>query len=259
MLHRNHPKGTLLISQPSHAWISGQIARHWGNERFGSFAPRAEVELAAELHDIGFLKWEESPTLDKATGLPHTFLSMPVSDHLEIWSEGIHKAARYGRYPALLVSMHYTWLAQNHPHYENPQSAMLVQEFLDTQAAYQSFAFHSLRRDSHYAAAAEEAAFTRNRRLISLWDWLSLLICMGSSAPEQLNDVPTADGLTILTLRPVPNQPSHYTLEPWPFGGDAIKLVCEARLVDRKFTNEQELRMGLQNCAHVPLEFELTK
>jgi hypothetical protein len=257
MVHREDPNGVLLITQPAHAWISGQMARLWGNEIFGDFTPRPEVELAAELHDLGFLKWEEEPTLNEGTGLPHTFLSLPVAEHLEIWERGIYATTGYGRYPALLVSMHYTWLAQKHPHYENPQAAMLTQDFLDTQAAYQSFAFASLRRDPHFAAAATEEAFTRNRRLVSLWDWLSLLLCMGKREAEVIREVPIAQGLGELVLRPKADDPWKYTLAPWPFRSASVKLVCEAKLLEKKFQTTHAMQMGIKNAQIVPLEFEL--
>ena len=59
MLHRADPDGPIVITQPAHAWVSGQLAQAWGNEPFGDFAPREEVCLAAEQHDIGWLVWEE--------------------------------------------------------------------------------------------------------------------------------------------------------------------------------------------------------
>jgi hypothetical protein len=157
-----------------------------------------------------------------------------------------------------LVSMHYTWLAQMHPHYEDPHAAMLTQDFLDTQAAYQSFAFASLRRDPHYAAAASAESFTRNRRLVSLWDWLSLLICMGRREPEVIREVPTAKGLGEIIMRPKEGDPWGFTLAPWPFRGSSIKLVCEARLLDKKYRTTHEMQMAIKNARILPLQFELS-
>jgi hypothetical protein len=259
MVHREQSNDVLIITQPSHAWISGQIAREWGNTAFGDFAPRAEVELAAELHDLGFAKWEQEPTLDESTGLPHTFMSMPLRRHLEIWTDGIHAMTDYGRYPALLVSMHYTWLAQKHPHYESGEHAMLVQDFLETQSAYQCFAFASLRNDPVYAAAAGEDAFTRNRRLISLWDWLSLLICMGKREPERIPEVPMANGLGELVLQPIEKDSSQYTLAPWPFKRESVKLICEAKQLEARYQTTHEMRMALKNAPSVPLQFEFKR
>ena len=71
MLIRPEPDGTFLaIGQASHAWLSGQLARAWGNERFGAVEPWEEVCLAAEQHDIGMAQWERAPTLNPDTGLP---------------------------------------------------------------------------------------------------------------------------------------------------------------------------------------------
>ena len=69
MMHRPDKQGLIVITQPAHAWVSGQLARSWGNETFGHFEPPEEVCLAAEQHDIGFLEWEQSPALNRKTGL----------------------------------------------------------------------------------------------------------------------------------------------------------------------------------------------
>src|SRR4051812_48678988 len=102
MLQREDKEGVIVISQPAHAWLAGQLAREWGNESFEGFQPRDEVCLAAALHDVGFLDWEMAPTLNIETGLPYTFLELPVRTHLEIWSRGIQQVLKYNRYAALL-------------------------------------------------------------------------------------------------------------------------------------------------------------
>jgi Protein of unknown function (DUF3891) len=58
MLFCNHGSGVLAISQPAHAWISGQLLRAWAE-------PLGEpLLLAGEQHDIGWLDWEAAPTFD---------------------------------------------------------------------------------------------------------------------------------------------------------------------------------------------------
>ena len=69
----------IAISQTAHAWVSGQLARQWGNERFPSCAPIEPLCYAAEQHDRGFLDWERQPTLNPKSGLPHTFEDIPLS------------------------------------------------------------------------------------------------------------------------------------------------------------------------------------
>jgi hypothetical protein len=50
MLFREHTQGWIAITQPTHAWLSGQLARAWGNECFGEVAPWEEVCLGASAH-----------------------------------------------------------------------------------------------------------------------------------------------------------------------------------------------------------------
>src|SRR5437763_12293362 len=88
VLIRADEEGVLLIGQPSHAWISGQLARAWGNLRFGAVEPYEEVCLGAEQHDIGMAISDLAPTLNAETGLPHSFLEMTLGTHLQLWSAG---------------------------------------------------------------------------------------------------------------------------------------------------------------------------
>ena len=52
-LLRKDDREVIAIPQPSHAWLSGQMARAWGNRHFAAPMPYDEVCLAAGQHDIG--------------------------------------------------------------------------------------------------------------------------------------------------------------------------------------------------------------
>jgi hypothetical protein len=64
MLLRKDGLDVIAIPQPCHAWLSGQMARAWGNEHFAAPMPYDEVCLAAGKDDIGWLDWETTPALD---------------------------------------------------------------------------------------------------------------------------------------------------------------------------------------------------
>src|SRR5512146_658467 len=99
MLLRETQNGKLAITQTAHAWVSGQLAQAWGNERFGQVEPREAVCLAAEQHDIGWTLWEPEPVLNAATGYPHAFLELPPETHLgQIWSHAGQLALLTNRY-----------------------------------------------------------------------------------------------------------------------------------------------------------------
>ena len=102
MLLRKDKEGVVAIPQPSHAWLSGQLARAWGNSDFAAPAPNEEVCIAAEQHDIGWLQWERRPALDPGTGLPQEFFRLQPKKHIALWREGVARACAFGRYPAHL-------------------------------------------------------------------------------------------------------------------------------------------------------------
>jgi hypothetical protein len=146
---------TLCIGQASHAWISGQMARAWAEP----FEPYEEVCLAAEQHDIGMAEWDLNPTLNPETGLPHSFMEMPVEVHSRLWLEAPHKLVTQSAYAAALVSMHGTRL------YEMRERTPLVEDFLERQAAF---------RESLGVGDVSAAS-----DLIWQWDHMSLALILG--------------------------------------------------------------------------------
>ena len=134
MLVRHDSRGAVVIGQPSHAWISGQLARAWGNERFGAVEPFEEVCLAAEQHDIGMAMWDLEPVRNPESGLPASFLQMAIRDHIELWTLAPRRLLRQSRYAALLVSLHGTRLYASRDLSPLPApERSLVLEFLDGQ------------------------------------------------------------------------------------------------------------------------------
>jgi len=106
MLYRTIGENRICITQPTHAWVSGQMAQVWGNEMFGLVAPYEAVCLGAQQHDIGWLPWESAPTLNTDTGYPHSFMEVAPEVHTKLWAGAKQLAMPMGRYAALLVSLH---------------------------------------------------------------------------------------------------------------------------------------------------------
>ncbi len=258
MLHRVKGDNLIAISQPAHAWVSGQLARYWGNEMFGSIEPFEEVCQAAALHDVGFLAWEDSPTLNRTTGLPYTFLELPARLHLEIWSAGIREMLSYGRYSALLVSMHFSWLCRQHPSMA-ADDRRLEGKFLVEQEALQTALVTSLRNDFHYERYSTDEIIERNRQLISLWDWLSLLLCMGFHDESVVEQAPSAGGATQIVLRMLNAERTRIAITPWPFRCESIKIACEGRDLLKVYKNESEMCKALRAASPFFLEIELVQ
>ena len=131
MLYRTIGENRICITQPTHAWVSGQMAQVWGNETFGSVAPYEAVCLGAEQHDIGWLPWESAPTLNPDTGYPHSFMEVAPEVHTKLWAGAKHLAMPMGRYVALLVSLHGTGLYERFTHWKkSPEATRVVEAFL---------------------------------------------------------------------------------------------------------------------------------
>jgi Protein of unknown function (DUF3891) len=246
VLHRRDRAGLVAITQPAHAWVAGQLARAWGNARFGRVEPREAVCLAAEQHDNGWADWETAPTLNPATGRPHTFLELPRPTHLAIWGGASRWARTLGRYPALLVSLHGTGLYEGYDAGRDPPAvAALVADFLAREGAVQADLLASLRADPRAAPHARPEVVARNRRLVAVWDAMSLAVCGGLAGERTIARVPTVAGETSLTLAPVGDDPTRVAVAPWPFARSAVTLVCEGRRLDATFADEGAMRAAL--------------
>jgi hypothetical protein len=259
MLYRQEKQGRIAITQPMHAWLSGQLARAWGNERFGEVAPLEEVCLGAEQHDVGHAAWEQAPTLNPQTGLPYSFFEMPRQLHVRLWSQAAQCVLPQGRYAALLVSLHGTGLYQRYDAANDlPENAQAVQHYLAQERAFQEELLTSLRIDPHYGPYATEEVVERNRRLVGVWDALSLAICFGHHYPQSWQQVPTTTSTTTLTLTARDDDPTQLMITPWPFRSQQVTLVYEGRYLTETFSNEAEMREALKHAPWVTLQTVLS-
>lgn len=255
MLLRKQAEGVIAVSQPAHAWVAGQLARNWRGTDF--VGVKEEVCLAAEQHDVGFLGWEQSPTLNPSTGLPHTFLEMPRGIHLEVWTRGIQQMLQFGRYPALLVSRHFTGLVHRNGLSGTPEEERLLKEFLERQEEFQTSLETSLANDFYYGEFSTEEILLHHQQLVSLWDWVSLLLCHGLEQPQVIPWSAWKKGGVELKLTPLEQEGARVKVEPWPFAARSVELVCEGRHLLRSYTDENEMREGLRAVAPVVLGLRL--
>jgi len=250
MLLRPDGDGVIAIGQPAHAWLSGQLARAWGNERFGAVEPWEEMCLAAEQHDAGMAEWERRPTLNPQTGLPRSFMELSLDEHLEIWWRAAPLVLPQCRYAALLVSMHGSALYERR-NLDRLEAADVerVKAFLAGQRELQERLLALLRADPATAAAAADAVVRRNQRLVWTWDSLSLGLLLGW-APFALKSVPAAGGEIDVAVE-------DGRLDPWPFRAPSLALRCEGRRLDGRFEDEAAMRQALEAAPWVTLELSL--
>jgi hypothetical protein len=245
MLLRTDDNGVLAIGQASHAWISGQLARAWGNSRFPAPEPFEEVCLAAEQHDVGMALWDLEPTRDPDTGLPHGFMELPLPVHLGLWSAAPKRLLTQSRYAALLVSMHGARLYRRRNLDELPDAqAIAVRGYLEEQQRFQEEL-----SDGFDRSLVEVAS-----QLIWTWDFVSLAICL-DWAPRWARDLPTADAPVDMEIRSAGERRAR--LDPWPFAADGLTVRCDARRLRGRYETDDALRAALDEAPWETVEFEL--
>jgi hypothetical protein len=222
-------EAVLAIGQASHAWLSGQLARAWGNDRFPVPAPFEEVCLGALQHDIGMAEWDLRPERHPDTGLPRQFFELDRRTHLALWTAAPTRVLSQSRYAALLVSLHGTGLYERFPpRTDDPEIARAVADYLDDQRALQA------QLAAEVGATHEELA--RNQALLAIWDGLSLALCR-DQAPH------VVDGFTL------DRKADAFTLDPWPFTTDHLAVRVEGRrLADAPYAEEPALHAALDRA-----------
>jgi hypothetical protein len=242
MLFRSQSSGVLAISQPTHAWISGQILRAW-DENLGEM-----LLLAAEQHDIGWLDWETEPTFNPSTGRPHLFREVGAATHAPMWTRGVERARdAWGIHVALLVSRHGGVIYRRFidRHRMNETDATAAQKYLNTQAPIEDAWAQAL------GLGASE--LERETALIAFADSLSLALCGDLKPPLDLEAPGRGGDALRMKLAERPGSSFDFVLSPWPFQTNELAVEGEARRLPKtgRLSNEAAMRHWMASLDRV--------
>jgi hypothetical protein len=255
-------ESAIAISQVAHSWMSGQMAREWGNAEFGTFQPHEPLCYAAEQHDIGFFSWERRPRWNPKTGYPFTFEDLPIGEHIEIWKQSIDQLRAVSAYAAVMTSFHFSGLCERHRHKgAESAEARTAEAFLRDQRCEQEELLAFIAKDWSARAGCTEEAVSRNRKLIATWDLLSLQLSRNPSRAFEIEDVPSTGGRGGCTLSISPSAFSGrvFHVDPWPFASSPLRLGCEGYLFERPFRSQEELDQAFtaRSVSRLPIEYIL--
>lgn len=215
---RRRDNEQVVIAQTAHSWLAGQFALQWGNYNFRFPARQETVIMTAINHDNGWQAWERAPQLD-AQQRPTDFLEMPAAAHVAIWRESITQLAALNQYAGLLNSKHARFLVglRVAAAKDTVADILLLQGFLAEQEAWETKMRARLQTYPSYAEACLTDNLGANLRLLQVFDWLSLLFCMGELTESVVPDVPGSAPAERLEIRLRPTGKQSLTVEPWPF------------------------------------------
>lgn len=220
--------GWELFYQRAHALLAGQIAAYWREDE----RPARWFETLAAItqHDDHGREWERETHLTPA-GAPQHF-RLGATDGVGQPREVVNNARYQGRYVALLMSLHMSFL------YEPMRGRNdEITAFLDEQHAHQ---------DAWRAAlGVPEDEIARGYAIMAWADALSLILCQRELpvAGRAVEIMTRADG-TRWDARQLPAETPDdgsavgsrsiaLTVEPWPFAVEAFAVEAEAQYIDQ--------------------------
>ncbi len=193
--------------------------------------------------------WDLEPDLDPATGLPVSFVDMPIEVHLRLWGEAPRRLLAQSRYAALLVSMHGTRL------YERRDLSALAPERVRDVRAYLTEQ-RELQGQLRQSLGVHPTEIARNSDLIWTWDSLSLAVCL-DWAPFQTPGVPSAGEPVAIQLQPAGERTVAF--DPWPFAHDRVTVHADARRLPDRYDSAVALRDALASARWESVAFELCR
>ena len=226
--------------------MCAELAAAWGGEGFGPVEPAKELRLAAREHELGWIAWDRSPTLNPSTGLPFTVIELDLEEYIQFQLDGPRRLAERSPYAALLTVHHHMSFYNRPRGLESPSARdRLVRAHLDRSEAYRD----ELR--ARVDAGGDE--IERNWRLLRAWDGISHELLYDWVPTSRA--VPNAEGGEV-ELR-LERRDDAITVDPWPFAAAEVTVRAVGRLLDRAFTDQEQMRAALKQGPEVTLEYEL--
>ncbi len=246
MIRRDDCDRWLLVPQPEHARMSGELAARWRERPVD-----AAVALAIGHHDDGWIDWERAPRAGGDTGRPLHFPELPVEDHLAIWRRGPALVAARDPYSGILVSHHGSGLTEMKLRFSSalsPADRTALKRYLDEQRVFRE------RVAREAGLVLDFGRVGRDVALLRLLDFLSLVLCCGPAETRTIE----ADGLS-LSLAALGDQA--VAVAPWPFGEDVerFELAVEARALARDRWHDVTLPAAFAGAERVRLGFEFVR
>lgn len=242
MITREADDRLILIRQTEHARLCGVMASRWGASGFASPEPLEPLTIAATEHDNGWQEWEDAPHLNRETHRPHTYIDIPIDQHLAIYRRGIARTLVLDPYAGVMVSLHGSLLYSRFRE-DQPGAA----DFLSEQQALRERLIEQLAEDHRYADYCDSETMTANRDLLFGWDALSLFLCHGEAWEDSL-EFPTGRGPERARVR-ITQRDGRWRLDPFPFREPLAISIATVALESVRFESAGQMREALQQAA----------
>jgi hypothetical protein len=278
VIRREEAGDFLLIMQHDHALIAGELAEHFGNEKFTRPEPRESALRGVRLHDCGWPLHDDRPTTNK-DGRPLDVFETTREIALKVWTASVEKASAADPYAGLLVSLHVLSLSV----FASTQTSFEHEKFdMDQPAdrfAVARFQQHEIERQEHLRATLglrtdkpathhkhaqevtqkKEDSLTFNFRMLQAMDVISLAACCTKPPSKQTQDVLPHPGGAPLRFS-LERGGTDVVVDPWPFDQEKIELMIPVcRIGGRAYEDDDALHAAMSagssevlNCVVMP-------
>lgn len=238
MICKRRGEGWEIVFQRNHALLSAEMLAPWREEKRPQ--PWAQLLNATAQHDHGWREDIDDALIDEH-GHPLDFLHMPISHAQAIQQRNLSNADSQSRWCSILVARHAQYLAG----FKEDEEARI---FADQVEVYRRSRMEEIAvSDDHVNAMYE---------LLCWADTLSLLVlCQASDWTRSLKL--QAQGLHFQLEQ---RQETVWTLDPWPYRVEVVKLDYETRYLEQDtFASADDLRNTLLETPVVIRRLELRR
>lgn len=278
----------VLVTQPDHAEMAGEMAAHWGNDRFAPLEPRESVRAAVTLHDDGWSEADATPLIHHGEARPLHFLEIDMEEHIPLYARGVNRTFERDAYAGLLVSMHWTGLYRGRWGLQEGRLQWdergRVEQLQDEVVAQEERRWIDVKQQLHDSGPRSdlEVGLWHNYDLLQVFDQLSLYVCMINLSPAEgvpartvastlksidqepgertIASVPLRPGgeRVELTLRPV--EAGVVAVDPYPFDAPEVTFGVPATAIpDRRYETVDELSAAVEAGRRLAIECRMTR
>ena len=248
MMTQTAPDGEkhFVMTMLEHMNLCAQMGRAYGNGRFESLHPYDEVLYAVANHDRGWDNYDQQPIVDPQSGLPFIMAKTPPQDSVKTNQGSPDFNETHSAYCGLLSSMH-TWGLYNKRYGFSrfvlrirpgtvsvpvlDANRAMIDSMLDGEIKRQNRLKSALAENPSTRSLIDDKQLFQNYKQLQFFDTLSLyfhLYHAGERGDETYIHVPvSAEEDVTIEVKQISD--CVYSLDPFPFAGDLLTLVCKGR------------------------------
>jgi Protein of unknown function (DUF3891) len=176
MILRQTEDSFIMIKQHDHAYLSGEITKHFNTAILKSDHYFKDMIYAASQHDRSWIGLDDTPIWNDQDNIPYTFSDYPLIPKMAFYKIGLDEIEQVNSYSALLCSLHfYSFFTKS----KKKECIVFLQEEAKRQASLKKI-----------LPGLDEELLQQHFRLLQFSDDLSLYMCLDEPGVKKDDEHP---------------------------------------------------------------------